>query len=111
MAESDLACLQWECSACTYTNKLGKFCQMYGTPNSKHFLAASTPLPPVVNVPPLAHPKKAKTDDEVHHPTSIMVESIGMEMGDQGRSCLEHIINCGEVMAEDVVVCLQKWRL
>ncbi len=37
------------------------------------------------------------------HPTGVVVEIIGMEVGDQGCSCEEHS-KCCEVMAEDVVV-------
>ncbi len=44
------------------------------------------------------------------HPTSVVVEIFGMEMDDLGRSCEEHR-NCGEVMGEDVVVCLRKVQI
>ncbi len=33
-----------------------------------------------------------------------MVENVGTEMCDQGRSCEEHTNNCGKVMAGDMVV-------
>ena len=42
------------------------------------------------------------------HPSGVVVEIVGTERGDQGRSCEEHHINCGEVLAEDVVVRLRK---
>ena len=45
--------------------------------------------------------------EELHHPFGIVVEIVGTEHGDQGRSCEEHL-NCGEVMAEDVIVRLRK---
>ena len=41
---------------------------------------------------------------EPHHPSGVVVEIVGTERGDQGRSCEEHEVNCGEVLAEDVVV-------
>ncbi len=44
------------------------------------------------------------------HPTVVVVEIIGTEVGDCGRS-KEHTSYCGEVMAEDVVVCLQKVQI
>ena len=44
---------------------------------------------------------------EPHHPSGVVVEIVGTERGDQGRSCEEHL-NCGEVMAEDVIVRLRK---
>jgi hypothetical protein len=57
----------------------------------------------VVAVPaPVA---KAKVPhDGPFHPPGIVVEIVGIEMGDQGRSC-------GEVMAEDVVVRLCKVQI
>ncbi len=45
------------------------------------------------------------------HPTGVVVEIIGMEVGDQGCSCEEHASNCGEVMAEDMVVRLLKVQI
>ncbi len=38
------------------------------------------------------------------HPTGVVVEIIGMKVGDRGCSCEEHASNCGKVMAKDVVV-------
>jgi hypothetical protein len=38
------------------------------------------------------------------------VEIVGTERSNQGRSCNEHLI-CGEVMAEDVVVCLRNVQI
>jgi hypothetical protein len=44
------------------------------------------------------------------HPTGVVVEIIGTEMDDRGRSCEEHR-NCGEVMGKDMVVCLWKVQI
>ncbi len=44
------------------------------------------------------------------HPTSVGMEIIGTNVGDRDRSCEEHS-KCGEVMAEDVVVHLQKVQI
>ncbi len=41
------------------------------------------------------------------HPTGVMVEIVGTEMDDRGRSCEEPRTG-SEVMGEDVVVCLWK---
>jgi hypothetical protein len=49
--------------------------------------------------------------DSSFHPTGIVVEIVGTERSDQGHSCEEHIANCGEVMANDVVVRLQKVQI
>jgi hypothetical protein len=45
------------------------------------------------------------------HPTGVVVEIVGMEVGDQGSSCEEHPNNCGKVLAEDVVVHLRKVQI
>jgi hypothetical protein len=45
---------------------------------------------------------------EPHHPSGVVVEIVGTERGDQGRSCEEHPLNCGVVMEDDVVVRLRK---
>jgi hypothetical protein len=46
------------------------------------------------------------------HPTGVVVEIIGTEMDDQGRSCEEHgSNNCRDVMVKDVVVHLGKVQI
>ena len=55
-------------------------------------------------------PPDAAIAKEPHHPSGVVVEIVGTERGDQGRSCEEHL-NCGEVMAEDVVVRLRKVQI
>jgi hypothetical protein len=52
---------------------------------------------------------QAKADGPFH-PTGIVVEIIGTEMNDQGRTYKEHL-NCGEVMANNVVVHLRKVQI
>jgi len=47
----------------------------------------------------------------VFHPPGIVVEIVGTETGDQGHSCEEHPVNCGEVLEPDVVVRLLKVQL
>jgi hypothetical protein len=45
------------------------------------------------------------------HPSGVVVEIVGMKMGDRGRSCEEHPNNCGEVLANNVVVHLRKVQI
>jgi hypothetical protein len=45
------------------------------------------------------------------HPTSVVVEIVGIEVGDRGHSCEEHASNYGEVMAKNVVVRLWKVQI
>jgi hypothetical protein len=47
----------------------------------------------------------------VFHPPGIVVKIVGTEANDQGRSCEEHPVNCGEVLEQDVVVRLRKVQL
>jgi hypothetical protein len=68
------------------------------------------------NMPPLAPayalavvgassaPAVQEMADRQFHPTGVVVEIVGTERSDQGRSCKEHIANCSEVMANNVVV-------
>ncbi len=42
------------------------------------------------------------------HPPGIVVEIVGTEAGNRGRTCKEHTINCGKVLEENVVVRLWK---
>ncbi len=45
------------------------------------------------------------------HPSGVVVEIVRTEMGDQGCSCEEHPNNCGEVLANNVVVRLRKVQI
>ncbi len=45
------------------------------------------------------------------HPTGVVVEIVGTEVGDRGCSCEEHPNNCGKVLAKDVVVHLWKVQI
>jgi hypothetical protein len=45
------------------------------------------------------------------HPSRVVVEIVWMEMGDRGCSCEEHLNNCGEVLAGNVVVRLRKVQI
>jgi hypothetical protein len=44
----------------------------------------------------------------VFHPLGVVMEIVGTETGDRGRTCKEHTANCGKVLEEDVVVHLWK---
>ncbi len=47
----------------------------------------------------------------VYHPPGIVVEIVGTDAGDRGRTCEEHPVNCGVVLDEDVVApyCFYKY--
>jgi hypothetical protein len=59
----------------------------------------------------VAAPAPVKKVPGPFHPSGVVVEIVGTEMGDQSRSCEEHASNCGKVMAEDVVVRLWKVQI
>ena len=44
----------------------------------------------------------------VYHPPGIVVEIVGTDAGNRGRTCEEHPVYCGVVLEEDVVVRLRK---
>ncbi len=39
----------------------------------------------------------------VYHPPGIIIEIVGTDAGNRGRTCEEHPVNCGIVLDEDVV--------
>ena len=39
----------------------------------------------------------------VYRPPGIVIEIVGTDAGDRGRTCEEHPVNCGVVLEEDVV--------
>jgi len=44
------------------------------------------------------------------HPPGIIVEVVGIGMGDRGRSFLEHSV-CGEVVEEDTLLHLRRVQI
>ena len=47
---------------------------------------------------------------EPTHPTGVIVEIVGIERGDRGRSCEEHDV-CGSVVEEDTLLRLRKVQI
>ncbi len=61
---------------------------------------------------PVAKAKVAKKNmPGPFHPYGVVVEIVGMVMGDQGHSCEEHPNNCGKVLAGNMVVHLRKVQI
>ena len=55
---------------------------------------------------------KAKAPhDGLFYQPGVVVEIVGMEMGNKGCSCKEHVNNDGKVMAKELVVCLRKEQI
>ena len=50
------------------------------------------------------------TTAEATHPPGIIVEIVGIEKGDRGRSCEEHDV-CGEVVEEDTLLRLRREQI
>jgi hypothetical protein len=71
---------------------------------------ANVPPPAPAVVDAASVPVAQAQADRPFHPTGVVVEIIGTEMSNQGCTCKEHL-NCGEVMANDVVVRLWKVQI
>jgi hypothetical protein len=76
---------------------------------------ANVPLPMPAPVPAVVDAAsvpvvQAKADGPFHR-TGVVAEIVGMEMSDQGHNCKEHLANCGEVMANNVVERLWKVQI
>jgi hypothetical protein len=54
--------------------------------------------------------KPPDTMAEATDPSGIVVEEVGIEMGDRGRSCEEHSV-CGEVVEEDTLLRLRRVQI
>jgi len=50
------------------------------------------------------------TTAEATHPPGIIMEFVGIEKGDRGRSCEEHDV-CGEVVEEDTLLRLRREQI
>ena len=95
----------WECGACTFLNKGGKYCTMCGAARTKRQAVAAAPVPVVAAVSECA-PAASK-----HHPRGIILEVVGTASPDRGRSCKEHAC-CGcKVLTDNVVVCLRREQI
>jgi hypothetical protein len=70
---------------------------------------ADVPTPVPVPVAKATAPKENVRGP--FHPSGVVMEIVGTEMGDQGRSCEEHPNTCDEVLANNVVVRLQKVQI
>jgi hypothetical protein len=69
----------------------------------------ATPAEVVPAPLPVAKAKAPKTNmPGPFYPSGVVVEIVGTEMGDRGRSCEEQPNNCGKVLAGNVVACLCK---
>jgi hypothetical protein len=82
-------------------------------PLAKKAKVAKESAPVMADVPtpvPVPVAKATVPEENVRgpfHPSGVVVEIVGTEMGDRGCSCEEHPNNCGEVLADDVVVRLR----
>jgi hypothetical protein len=97
-----------ECSLATAVANMSK------APVAREAKASKECSPMMADVAPttevIATPAPVAKAPGLFHPTGVVVEIIGTEVGDQGHSCEEHS-KCGEVMAKDVVVHLWKMQI
>ena len=108
----------WQCSTCLFAKNTWEEveCRMCGAAVSAKRPASPIPASIAVASKPSKVSRKAAEakmkpppprSSSPHHPSGVVVEIVGMERGDQGCSCEEHEVKCGEVLAEDVVVRLR----
>jgi len=106
----------WQCSTCLFAENTWAEveCRMCSAAVSAKRPASPIPASIAVASKPSKVSRKAADEAKTKpppqdpppptHPSGVVVEIVGTERGDQGRSCEEHEVNCGEVLAEDVVV-------
>ena len=123
------SCSLWQCSTCTYANnkRAAVECEMCGAALRMSGAAVSgkRPASPVLQASAAVPSKPSKLSRKVAvakkpppqdqhspmHPSGVVLDIVGTNRDDRGRSCEEHEVNCGEVLAEDVVVRLRKVQI
>ncbi len=60
------------------------------------------------HLPIFAHQNLMNGNTMSYHPTGVVLEIVGTDVSDQGRSCKEHACCGRDVLQEDVVVRLRK---
>ncbi len=64
---------------------------------SDHPQPANKPSQPAIALP------KNTNKYSLHDPPGIVIEIVGTDAGERGRTCEEHPVNCVVVLEEDVV--------
>jgi len=117
------SCNLWLCSRCTYAkNKRAAVeCEMCGAA-----VRAKRPASPVLHASIAVASKPSKLSRKVAvakkpppqdqhppmHPFGVVLDIVGTNRGDRGRSCEEHLDTCGTaVLMDDAVVRIQKEQI
>ncbi len=79
-------------------------------PKRKAVVASPAPTAVLAVVASLA-PAKPATKCRPTHPSGLVLDILGIAMSNRGHPCKEHMVCCGDVVEEDIVVRLHKERI
>jgi len=125
------SCSLWQCSTCSYANnkRAAVECAMCGTAlrTSGAAVSAKRPASPVLQASAAVASKPSKLSrkyvavakkpppQDQHppmHPSGVVLDIVGTNRGDRGRSCEEHLDACGTaVLIDDAVVRIRKEQI
>ena len=124
------SCSLWQCSTCTYANnKRGAVeCEMCGTAVRMCGAAvrAKRPASPVLQASATVASKPSKLWRKVAvakkpppqdqhppmHPSGVVLDIVGTNRDDRGRSCEEHLDACGTaVLMDNAIIRIQKEQI
>jgi hypothetical protein len=121
------SCSLWQCSTCTHANnkRAAVKCEMCGAAlqMSGAAVSAKRPASPVLQASAVVASKPRKLSRKVAkpppqdqhppmHPSGVVLDVVGTNRGDRGRSCEEHLDACGTaVLMDDAVVRIRKEQI
>ena len=116
------SCSLWLCSTCTYAKNKGAAveCEMCGAavrakrPASPVRASVAVASKPSKLSRKVAVAKKPPPQDQhpPMHPPGVVLDIVGTNRGDRGRSCEEHLDACGTaVLMDDAVIRIRKEQI
>jgi hypothetical protein len=125
------SCSLWQCSTCSYANnkRAALECEMCSAAlrTSGAAVSAKRPASPVLQASAAVASKPSKLSrkkvavakkpppQDQHppmHPSGVVLDIVGKNRGDRGRSCEEHLDACGTaVLIDDAVVRIRKEQI
>ena len=108
------SCSHWQCSTCTYAKNKSAVaeCEVCGAAMCTK--RPASPVPDAIASTYASKKKKLPPQDPPPptHPSGVVVDVVGTNRRDRGRSCEEHPNGCGAaVLADDVVVRVRKVQI
>ena len=109
--------IAWICGDCFFRNEGSEPgpCIMCNAPCPKRKTVVanlSTPvaLAAVATLAPAKFVPKCQLAGSTH-PSGLILDIVGIVTGDRGRRCKEHRVCCGDLVEDDIVVCLHMERI